>query len=50
MSNNSYDRRASFILMEDQTTAYVSWKLAISNQDFFATEIKEQLGNIPIHL
>jgi hypothetical protein len=36
--------------MEDQTTAFASCKLAVSNQDFFATEIKEQLGNIPIHL
>jgi len=30
--------------MEDQTAAYASWKLEVSNQEFFVSKVKEQLG------
>jgi hypothetical protein len=31
--------------MENQTTAKASWKkLAVANQDFFASDINERLG------
>jgi hypothetical protein len=30
--------------MEDQAAAYASWKLAVTNQEFFVSKIKEQLG------
>jgi hypothetical protein len=36
--------------MEDQTAAFASWKLAVPNQEFVVSKIKEQLGNIPLHL